>query len=75
MENERLERIKKLRENHGYTQTYTGRYLGLTQAGYSKIEKGIVRLTDEVICELSELYGVSTDYILLGKGDKTNEEK
>ncbi len=34
------EKIKKIRELKNYTQEYMAAQIGITQAGYSKIERG-----------------------------------
>lgn len=62
-----LKRLKELRLKAGYTQEYVGKYLGCLQESYSKVENGKTELKSETICALSKLYGVSTDYILIGE--------
>lgn len=61
-------RIKDLREDYDYSQEYLAKYLNCTQSAYSKVERGERTLSAEVLIELSNLYNVSTDY-LLGQTD------
>ncbi|HFI0901599.1 helix-turn-helix domain-containing protein [Streptococcus suis] len=61
-------RIKDLREDCDYSQEYLAKYLNCTQSAYSKVERGERTLSAEVLIELSNLYNVSTDY-LLGQTD------
>lgn len=64
-------RLRELREDHDYTQTYVANYLGLSQRGYSHYEVGHYDLTATLLIKLSKLYHVSTDYILeIGKEEK-----
>lgn len=74
MQLEKAIRLKKLREEHGYTQEWVGQNLGLSQPGYSRIESGGAKLTEDIICKMAQLYGVSADYIL-GREDINNETK
>lgn len=57
-------RIKDLREDHDYTQQMVADMIGITQRKYSYLETGIQQLTDEILIALSEIYGVSVDYLL-----------
>ena len=57
-------RLRELREDHDYTQTYVANFLGLSQRGYSHYEVGHYDLTGDLIIKLSKLYNVSSDYIL-----------
>ncbi len=57
------EMIRKLREEHGYTQSFVGRRLGMSQQMYSNYEMGKKDLEARHIITLAELYHVSSDYI------------
>ena len=57
-------KLRELREDHDYTQTYVASILGLSQRGYSHYEVGHYDLTGTILIKLSKLYNVSTDYIL-----------
>lgn len=59
-----LKRLKDLREDHDYTQTYVAKYLNMKQQQYSRYETGEYELPLECLVKLSKLYNVSTDYIL-----------
>lgn len=57
-------RLRELREDHDYTQSYVASILGLSQRGYSHYECGHYDLTATLLIKLSKLYDVSIDYIL-----------
>ena len=57
-------RIKELREDNDRLQKELAHILGITQAQYSNIEKGVSDITGEKIIKLSSIYKVSADYIL-----------
>ena len=58
------ERIKKLREKQGYTQTELAKMLGVTRSCVNAWEMGLSIPTAQYIVELSQLFHVSTDYLL-----------
>ena len=58
------ERIKNLREDNDYTQTYIGALLQKSQQGYNHIETGRAELKIEDLAILCKLYNVSADYII-----------
>ncbi|KHD43872.1 helix-turn-helix domain-containing protein [Streptococcus hongkongensis] len=59
-----FKRVKDLREDYDLNQEYLAKYLSCSQFCYSKIETGKRYLPIECLIKLSELYHVSTDYIL-----------
>jgi transcriptional regulator with XRE-family HTH domain len=59
-------RIKELRKKSGLNQTELGEKLGLKTSTVSAMEVDRSSLTDETIIKLSEIFGVSTDYLLKG---------
>lgn len=59
-----MNRIKSLREEQGMTQSELGKLLNVKDAAISKYESEKVPLTAETILKLSEIFSVSTDYIL-----------
>lgn len=61
------ERIKELRINAGLTQKQIGEVLGVKQSQYQRWESGKRDYPIAVLVTLAEYFGVSTDYILLGK--------
>lgn len=58
------QRIRDLREDNDFTQKFVAEKLSFSSTNYAKIERGEVVLTAEILIKLSELYNVSTDYIL-----------
>jgi len=63
------ERIKELREGIGLTQSELSRRLGITRASVNAWEMGISVPSTQYLVLLSEIFGVTTDY-LLGISDK-----
>lgn len=58
------QRIKKLRELKGMTQTELAKQLGITRSSVNAWEMGISVPSTQYVVELSQLFKVSTDYIL-----------
>ena len=54
-----------MREDHDFTQKLVANLLSFSHANYAKIERGEVALTADVLVQLSKVYNVSTDYLLL----------
>ncbi len=59
-----MNRIKSLRKERGWTQKDLGKLLNVQNAAISKYENETVPLTDETIKKLSEIFNVSSDYLL-----------
>lgn len=59
-------RIKALREQKGITQAELGKTLGISRASVNSWELGISSPSTQYIVALSQLFDVSTDYLLLG---------
>ncbi|TDO99140.1 helix-turn-helix transcriptional regulator [Flavobacterium sp. 245] len=57
-------KIKSIRELKNYTQEYMAEQLGVTQAGYSKIEKGKTVLSFEKLVEIARILEVSVEDII-----------
>ncbi|MRX41533.1 helix-turn-helix domain-containing protein [Flavobacterium sp. LC2016-23] len=57
-------KIKTIRELRNYTQEYMAYQLGITQAGYSKIEKGKTTLSYVKLEEISRILEVSIEDII-----------
>lgn len=57
-------RLRDLRRDSDRTQADVAEHLGLSPAGYAKIERGESILTATTIVALAVLYRVSADYIL-----------
>ena len=58
------DRIKKLREQNGYTQTYLAKHLGITRSSVNAWEMGISVPSTQYIVELAQFFKVSTDFLL-----------
>ena len=57
------ERIRGLREDHEYSQTYVAGRLHIAQTSYSDYETGKVRIPVSHLIELARLYDVDLNYI------------
>lgn len=56
--------IRKMRELRNFTQEYMATQLGITQAGYSKIESGTTDITFSKIEEIAQILSVTpTDLV------------
>ena len=58
------DKIKRLREQNGYTQTELAKKLGITRSGVNAWEMGISIPSTQYIVELSAIFKVSTDFLL-----------
>jgi len=67
-------RIRDLREDHDYTQSYLAKVLNCSQQAYSNYELGQRDVPTDVLILLSRFYDVSVDYIL-GITDNPNIQK
>ena len=57
-------RLRDLREDHDLTQKQLAEQLHISQNTYSQYENGVRQLPIEILIKLSDIYNVSTDYIL-----------
>jgi transcriptional regulator with XRE-family HTH domain len=57
-------KIKSIRELKNYTQEYMADQLGVTQAGYSKIEKGNTILSYVKLVEIARILEVSVEDVI-----------
>lgn len=57
-------RIEDLRVDNDKTATAVAKYLSLNRSVYYRYEKGVREIPVWALIRLSELYGVSVDYIL-----------
>ena len=64
------ERIRELREDKDYNQTYVAKAIHVAQTTYSDYEKGKVRMPIECVVELAKFYNVDLNYIC----DVSNEK-
>ena len=56
-------RLRELRKNKKLSQDVVAQYLGISRTAYNKYENGVIKPVRK-ICELAELFHVSTDYLL-----------
>lgn len=61
------ERIMQLRKQAGWTQEQLGEKLGVSRQAVSKWEAGQANPDVEYLAEMCRLFGVSSDWLLLGK--------
>lgn len=61
------ERIRQLRKEHGYTQEKLAQVLNIDQSFYGRIETGKKGCSVDLFIQLSVLFGVSLDYLILGR--------
>lgn len=64
------QRVRELRRDHGYSQRELAGMLGLERSSYAYYELGRVQVSIDVLCALTQLYGVTADYILGLSDDK-----
>ena len=55
-------KLKKLREQHGFSQEHVANELGISQSTYFKLEAEQIRLTVERAKQLSKLYEIDPEY-------------
>lgn len=67
-----IQRIRELREDNDYNQTYVAQLIHVDQTTYSNYELGKVRMPIECIIKLARVYNVNLDYII-GVSDVRNE--
>lgn len=57
-------RLKELRKENGYTQTFVAEYLNVKQNTYSMYENGLREIPLESLAKIAELYDTSVDYVM-----------
>ena len=67
-----IQRIRELREDKDYNQTYVAQLIHVDQTTYSNYELGKVRMPIECIVELARFYDVDLNFII-GVSDVRNE--
>lgn len=58
------EKIKKLREDKGWSQTQLAKKLNMQSQNISRYERGLFTPSTETLTKFAEIFGVSTDYLL-----------
>lgn len=59
------ERIKALREARGWTQAELARRINITRNGVNSWEQGLSMPSPACLVDLSKVFSVSTDYLLV----------
>ena len=67
-----MERIRALREDNDYKQSFVAEVIHVAQTTYSDYEHGRVRIPVECVIELARFYNVDLNYIV-GISDMKNE--
>lgn len=62
-------RLRRLRTDHGLTQTELAKRIGISRDTLSRYELGKLDPGSADICRVADYFGVSTDY-LLGRSDR-----
>ena len=57
-------RIRDLRTDHDLSQKQLADYLGMSQTGYSKYERGENDVPSEVLIKIAGIHKTSVDYLL-----------
>lgn len=65
-------RILELRQERSMTQENLADILGISAQHLGKVERGVKGASVDLLIDMSEFFCVSTDYILLGKTDKSS---
>ncbi|MED2945468.1 helix-turn-helix transcriptional regulator [Bacillus swezeyi] len=69
------ERLKKCRKLKGYSQEEMAGFLGITRQGYGKYEIGKSEPDIPTLEKLSNILGVSVDYLVKGEDTQTKVDK
>lgn len=67
-------RLRTLRKERKWSQSELGAQLGISQSAYSQIENDFVSLSIDHLERLSELYAVSMDWLVRGRGLRSSLE-
>ena len=69
------ERIRRLRNEHGYTQEALAKKLGIDRSLLSHIEAGKRGCSVDLLVQLSEFFNVTLDLLVLGRGRKASTKR
>lgn len=64
------DRIRKMRKEYQLTQEQLADELGISREYLGKIETGKRGASIDILIQISEIYDVSLDYVILGKDKK-----
>jgi len=68
-------RLVEMRQAFGITQAKLAQSLGMHVNAVSRIERGVVRLTDKNIKLICAIYPVNEKWLLTGKGEMITEDR
>lgn len=68
------ERIRQLRIENGYTQEALAKKLGVDRSLLSHIEAGKRGCSVDLLVQLSDLFGVTLDLLILGREQESNDK-
>jgi transcriptional regulator with XRE-family HTH domain len=69
------EKIKKLRQQKGWSQTQLANKMGVRSQHISRYERGNSNPSAETLSKFAEIFGVSVDYLLSEDEETTNTYK
>ena len=69
------ERIRQIRKQNGYTQEGLAEVLNMDRSVLSRIEVGKYACTINFLIQISALFSVSLDYLVLGKSQSQDTEQ
>lgn len=64
-----LNRLKRIREEYGYTQKYVAEYLNVSRSTYTQYETGVNNIGFDKIILLKRLFNTTDDQIFLPDND------
>ena len=59
--------LREIRLKHGYKSKEIAKLVNVSQSAISEYEKGVYEPSIDTLIKLSEIYGVSLNYLLLGE--------
>lgn len=62
------QKLRELRKDSRWSQSDLAKRLGISQSAYSQIENGFVSVSVEHLARLTDLFSVSMDWLVKGKG-------
>lgn len=68
-------RLRKLRKENNMTQEDVAKKLGITRAAVGLYEQGKRNVDNETLMKLSDIFGVSVDYLLGGTNERSSADK
>lgn len=69
------EKIKKLRQDKGWSQTQLAKKLNIPSQNVSRYERGVFTPATEALAKFAEVFGVSVDYLLSEESEDSGAYK